>query len=514
VRLGLPYRRRFERRPGAAAGSLRKSGRPGQPASARTPPTRELSPTAACLALVVVGVLALAGCQRVAEPAPPDQMGTTAATANDTAYPSLYTVPPRPKLSYNVEQRRAIVDGLIADRANARYTDQVVRYRTGRSTLPPPPAPPPVVAEAVPDTTAEPGAAGEPASSSPETSETGGSATTPTGSGQDTLGEFMSQMVRDSKQTRPGGGGEDNYASGPGFLGWLRGLLGLSPEPAPPAASAKPDAGSPTAAPATSADAGAAVRSGPPSGAEAERPAVVSEARPAVESSAVAAPAAEFQQAMAPGRADQRQPALNGHAAGQRLADDDDAGAARPEPGSVGIAVDAGSVAIEIGPPALKPAPAAASASTPGAAIAAVNTKPKNPLAATPPALKPAPAAASASTSGATIAAVNTTPIPKHRVAGVAARPAARVAFAPGSAELPAGVGPELEKVLATARTRGASIRIVGEADAATLALDRARAVAIALVRLGARAGDLSMSLAPHATGNEVRLLLAAPAGS
>jgi hypothetical protein len=477
VRLGLPYRRRFERRPGAAAGSLSKSGRPGQPASARTPPTRELSPTAACLALVVVGVLALAGCQRVAEPAPPDQMGTTAATANDTAYPSLYTVPPRPKLSYNVEQRRAIVDGLIADRANARYTDQVVRYRTGRSTLPPPPAPPPVVAEAVPDTTAEPGAAGEPASSSPETSETGGSATTPTGSGQDTLGEFMSQMVRDSKQTRPGGGGEDNYASGPGFLGWLRGLLGLSPEPAPPAASAKPDAGSPTAAPATSADAGAAVRSGPPSGAEAERPAVVSEARPAVESSAVAAPAAEFQQAMAPGRADQRQPALNGHAAGQRLADDDDAGAARPEPGSVGIAVDAGSVAIEIGPPALKPVPAAASASTPGA----------------------------------TIATVNTMPAPKKPVAGTSA---GRVAFAPGSAELPAGIGPELEKVLATARTRDAAIRIVGEADAATLALDRARAVAIALVRLGARAGDLSMSLAPHATGNEVRLLLAAPAGS
>jgi hypothetical protein len=479
VRPGLPYRRRFERRPGAAAGPLKRSGRTGRLPSARLLRAQGLSPTAACLTVVVVGVLALASCQRVAEPAPPNQMGTTAATANDTGYPSLYTVPPRPQLSYNVEQRRAIVDGLIADRANARYTDQVVRYRTGRSTLPPPPPPPPVVAAVVPEPPAEPGAAGEPASSSPETAETGGSATAPTGSGQDTLGDFMNQMVRDSKEGRSAGtgeAGEDNNASGAGFFGWLRGLFGLSAGPAPPAASVKPDTGPPTAAPAASADTGTAIKNAPPSGAEAERPALVSDARPAVESTAVAEPPAEFQQAMAPGRADQRQPAANGHPTGQRLAAADGVGSARPEPGSIGIAVDAGSVAIEIGPPALKPAPAAASASTPGA----------------------------------TIAAVNATTVPKNRVAGT---PAGRVAFAPGSAELPAGIRPELEKVLATARTRGASIRIVGEADAATLALDRARAVAIALVRLGARAGDLSMSFAPHATGDEVRLLLAAPAG-
>jgi hypothetical protein len=477
VRPGLPYRRRLERRPGAAAGPSRRSGRAGQLPSARIPRTRELSLTAACLTIVVVGVLALAGCQRVAEPAAPNQMGTTPATANDSGYPSLYTVPPRPQLSYNVEQRRAIVDGLIADRANARYTDQVVRYRTGRSTLPPPPAPPPVVAAVVPEAPAEPGAADESASSSPEAGETSGSATAPTGSGQDTLGDFMAQMVRDSKQARSGGAGEDNDASGAGFLGWLRGLLGLSPEPAPPAASAKPDAGPPTAGHAAPANAGAPIKGGPPSGAEAEPPTLVSDARPAVEATGVAEPAPEFQQAMAPGRGDQRQSAANGHPAGQRLAAADGAGSARPEPGSVGIAVDAGSVAIEIGPPALKPVPAAASASTPGA----------------------------------TIATVNTMPAPKKPVGGTSA---GRVAFAPGSAELPAGIGPELEKVLATARTRDAAIRIVGEADAATLALDRARAVAIALVRLGARAGDLNISLAPHATGNEVRLLLAAPAGS
>ncbi len=66
--------------------------------------------------------------------------------------------------------------------------------------------------------------------------------------------------------------------------------------------------------------------------------------------------------------------------------------------------------------------------------------------------------------------------------------------------------------MLETARTEGASIRIVGEGDGAALALDRARAVAIALVRLGARAGDLEMTHARTAGGDQARLLLARPA--
>ena len=141
-----------------------------------------------------------------------------------------------------------------------------------------------------------------------------------------------------------------------------------------------------------------------------------------------------------------------------------------------GIAIGHGGVAIEVGPPALKPGPAEASVSAPAAALA---------------------------TAGATSASDSS----------AAETPAGQVAFAPGSAELPVGIDPELEQVLATARTQGALIRIVGEADAAALALDRARAVAIALVRLGARAGDLDMSLARHASGDQARLLLAAPAG-
>jgi outer membrane protein OmpA-like peptidoglycan-associated protein len=81
-------------------------------------------------------MIGLASCQDVADqPAPSD------SAAGEPGYPSLYTVPPRPQLSYTVEQRRAIVDGLIADRENARYSSDVVRYRAGLSSQLPPAAP-------------------------------------------------------------------------------------------------------------------------------------------------------------------------------------------------------------------------------------------------------------------------------------------------------------------------------------------------------------------------------------
>ena len=88
----------------------------------------------ACMWVVL---LVLASCQDAAE-----GPGPTEAEPAQSDYPSLHTVPPRPQLSYPVEQRRAIVDGLIADRENARYSNQVVRYRTGLSGLPPPATPP------------------------------------------------------------------------------------------------------------------------------------------------------------------------------------------------------------------------------------------------------------------------------------------------------------------------------------------------------------------------------------
>jgi hypothetical protein len=90
-------------------------------------------------------------------------MGDEGATATSEAapfaevpaeagYPSLQSVPPRPQLSYTIQQQRQIVEALIADRENARYTSQVVRHRSGLSSLPPPPTPP----EPAPPITIEP----------------------------------------------------------------------------------------------------------------------------------------------------------------------------------------------------------------------------------------------------------------------------------------------------------------------------------------------------------------------
>jgi hypothetical protein len=88
---------------------------------------------------------------------------------------------------------------------------------------------------------------------------------------------------------------------------------------------------------------------------------------------------------------------------------------------------------------------------------------------------------------------------------------AGRIPFEPGSADLPEGASAQLEQVLAEAKAQGAVIRILGEAAAPALALDRARAVGLALVRLGAGAGDVEMTLAHGATGDQAQLLLARP---
>ena len=93
---------------------------------------------------LLVGGLALPGCQKMGDDgatASSEPMPVAQAPA-ESEYPSLQTVPPRPQLSYTVQQQRQIVDALVADRENARYTGQVVRHRSGLSSLPPPPTPP------------------------------------------------------------------------------------------------------------------------------------------------------------------------------------------------------------------------------------------------------------------------------------------------------------------------------------------------------------------------------------
>jgi hypothetical protein len=92
----------------------------------------------------LVGGLTLPGCQEMGDDRAPasSEPAPAAEAPADSGYPSLQSVPPRPQLSYTVEQQRQIVEALIADRENARYTGQVVRHRSGLSSLPPPPTPP------------------------------------------------------------------------------------------------------------------------------------------------------------------------------------------------------------------------------------------------------------------------------------------------------------------------------------------------------------------------------------
>ena len=117
---------------------------PGGASSGSERTTRVRSNWACVAAVLSTGVIALLGCQNtngdVATSARAEPQVEGAVTSDD--YPLLQSVPPRPQLSYTVQQQREIVEALIADRENARYTSQVVRYRSGLSTLPPPPAPP------------------------------------------------------------------------------------------------------------------------------------------------------------------------------------------------------------------------------------------------------------------------------------------------------------------------------------------------------------------------------------
>jgi outer membrane protein OmpA-like peptidoglycan-associated protein len=153
-------------------------------------------------------MIGLASCQDVAEqPAPSD------AAAVEAGYPSLHTVPPRPQLSYTVEQRRAIVDGLVADRENARYSNDVVRYRAGLSSLPPP-APPALAAVPVPEPDApDAAAAATPPASARDVP--GVNPETEFLSDDDDLDTFMEEMDRGMEPPVPADRGEPGANAAP-----------------------------------------------------------------------------------------------------------------------------------------------------------------------------------------------------------------------------------------------------------------------------------------------------------
>ena len=368
-------------------------------------------------------------------------------------YPSLKTVPPRPQLSYPVQQRRTIVEGLIADLENARYTSQVVRFRTGRSNLPPPPEP-----ERMPAALAE-------AIVGPERAATEQTAATVApgaviddaplyfGGGDDddgSLSDFVRDMVRETapQPVAPLGIPEPPPASEP-----------LAPEPADAPPTSMEDAPPGEAAPAASpVDAPAPTE--PPA-----------EATAAAPKSTTTAPGATL--------------AAHGDAALRRA----DAPASESVAGTQGRAAPVPRLRPELPPVAAVNAPLPAPRPVPPEAFAtevALAAPPDPP------------------------AAGNTAAGPREEASTPQVQ-AGLVAFAPGSAHLAMAAEPELARLLADAQRDGLLIDIIGEAKEPALALDRARAVALALIKLGAGTERLRIGSDPEPSGDRAWIILADP---
>jgi outer membrane protein OmpA-like peptidoglycan-associated protein len=332
----------------------------------------------------------LAACQNV------DEGATRTETAvQPSGYPDLHTVPPRPQLSYTVEQRRTIVDGLVADRENARYTSEVIRYRAGLSSMPPPPEPK-ALAAAPSEAEPEPGEAAATSSPGPA-DERPADRSTGRIDRDDSLDSFMEEMLDavppERRQTGAGGEPEARAAPAPEEL--------VRPAAAPRAPPPRP---STTAAP------NGPVRAAPP------KPQLAA-ATDALDETRAAGPATADHPAVRP--------------------------VPKPAPGEPQIEVANGLVEIAV-PPAEDHDDAVGS-----------------------------------------------------------------ITFGPGSATLPPEAQDRLMQILGAAEAQGARVKIVGEAEAPALALDRARAVGLALVQQGLPADRLEMTLAGGGAGDQARLFLA-----
>ena len=108
------------------------------------------------------------------------------AAGEASGYPNLATVPPPPNRTLSQAEREKLTQSLIADRTNARYSDEKLRAGFPAVSAPAPPPPPPPVPEATSEGQAEPAASasssGPPpaAAPSPAPAETSSAAASPT----------------------------------------------------------------------------------------------------------------------------------------------------------------------------------------------------------------------------------------------------------------------------------------------------------------------------------------------
>src|SRR5215831_9110818 len=143
----------------------------GKPPSPRSGPDKSPGRRVHRVAMLTA-VLALIACSPVEtwrdwtgasknDPDPETARNTQNLAAGEAAdYPNLATVPPPPNRALTAAEREKLTQSLIADRTNAKYSDE--RLRAGFPTVsapapPPPPPPPPPVPEVGNTTPAKPG---------------------------------------------------------------------------------------------------------------------------------------------------------------------------------------------------------------------------------------------------------------------------------------------------------------------------------------------------------------------
>lgn len=112
----------------------------------------------AARAIGLCGLVMLGGCGELLDSVPPRPAAIDDPVVAETPFPRLAEVPARPQITYDLDERRAIADGLVADRDNARHQGNELRQQAGQAPLPPaPPLPPrpPAKAEPPPDPAAD-----------------------------------------------------------------------------------------------------------------------------------------------------------------------------------------------------------------------------------------------------------------------------------------------------------------------------------------------------------------------